>query len=187
MFAAFTAADLIEPREARDQVQFRRAVRPASGCTRSTRRSWPSSMPKPCTSSIGPGFLQGAFLVASSLGNVQRLIEMKGRRRQRQAADGVVDHHAFPEMGAVGDEFLVDRVVLVDLLAGACRRRTGSPTRCSCCRRRRASRCWPARRSARRAPFRFSRACAGLRATAPDLPSTPDSSARRTRGEPASG
>ena len=32
------------------------------------------------------GFLQGAFLVISSLGNVQRLIEMKGRRRQRQAA-----------------------------------------------------------------------------------------------------
>ncbi|MEO8016817.1 MAG: SapC family protein [Pseudomonadota bacterium] len=32
------------------------------------------------------GFLQGAFLVALSLNNVQRLIELKGRRLQRQAA-----------------------------------------------------------------------------------------------------
>ena len=31
------------------------------------------------------GYLQGAFLVASSLSNVQRLIELKARRRHRQA------------------------------------------------------------------------------------------------------
>ena len=86
MFAAFTAADLIEPREARDQVQFRRAVRPARTAHDQSARSSPSSMPKPCTSCNRSGFLQGAFLVTSSLGNVQRLIEMKGRRRQRQAA-----------------------------------------------------------------------------------------------------
>ena len=104
---------------------------------------------------------------------------------QPSGRDGVVDHHAFPQMRAVRDELLVDGMILVDLLPRRVVEEQDLRRAVSCCPPRRASRCWPARRSGRRARFRSSPACAVPRAASPGLPSSPDSSARRTRGGPA--
>jgi hypothetical protein len=54
MFAAFTAADLIESVKI-EVNSVQKSSTTCTGCTRSTRRSWPSSMLKTFTSSIGPG------------------------------------------------------------------------------------------------------------------------------------
>jgi len=85
MFAAFTAADLIEP--VKIEVKFSSEEQyDLHGMFTINQKKLAELDAETLHKLNRSGFLQGAFLVTSSLGNVQRLIEMKGRRRQRQAA-----------------------------------------------------------------------------------------------------
>jgi hypothetical protein len=85
MFAAFTAADLIEP--VKIEVKFNSEEQyDLHGMHTINQKKLAELNAETLHQLNRSGFLQGAFLVTSSLGNVQRLIEMKGRRRQRQAA-----------------------------------------------------------------------------------------------------
>ena len=85
MFAAFTAADLIEP--VKIEVKFNSEEQyDLHGMYTISQKKLADLDAETLHKLNQSGFLQGAFLVISSLGNVQRLIEMKGRRRQRQAA-----------------------------------------------------------------------------------------------------
>lgn len=84
MFAAFTAADLIEP--VKIEVKFNSAEQyDLLGLHTLNHKKLAELDAETLHTLNRSGFLQGAFLVTSSLSNVQRLIEMKGRRRQRQA------------------------------------------------------------------------------------------------------
>jgi hypothetical protein len=85
MFAAFTAADLIEP--VKIEVKFNSEEQyDLHGMYTINQKKLAELDAETLHTLNRSGYLQGAFLVTSSLGNVQRLIEMKGRRRQRQAA-----------------------------------------------------------------------------------------------------
>jgi hypothetical protein len=85
MFAAFAAADLIEP--VKIGVKFNSEEQyDLHGMYTINQKKLAELDAETLHQLNRSGFLQGAFLVTSSLGNVQRLIEMKGRRRQRQAA-----------------------------------------------------------------------------------------------------
>lgn len=84
MFAAFAAADLIEP--VKIEVKFNSEEQyDLLGLHTINQKKLAELDAETLHQLNRSGFLQGAFLVLSSLGNVQRLIEMKGRRRQRQA------------------------------------------------------------------------------------------------------
>jgi hypothetical protein len=84
MFAAFTAADLIEP--VKIEVKFNSEEQyDLLGLHTINQKKLVELDAETLHKLNRSGFLQGAFLVTASLGNVQRLIDMKGRRRQRQA------------------------------------------------------------------------------------------------------
>lgn len=84
MFAAFTAADLIEP--VKIEIKFNSEEQyDLLGLHTISQKKLASMDAETLHTLNRSGFLQGAFLVISSLNNVQRLIEMKGRRRLRQA------------------------------------------------------------------------------------------------------
>jgi len=84
MFAAFTAADLIEP--VKIEVKFNSEEQyDLLGLHTINQKKLAELDAESLHKLNQSGFLQGAFLVTASLGNVQRLIDMKGRRRQRQA------------------------------------------------------------------------------------------------------
>jgi hypothetical protein len=85
MFAAFNAAGLIEP--VKIEVKFNSEEQyDLHGMYTINQKKLAELDAEALHTLNRSGFLQGAFLVTSSLGNVQRLIEMKGRRRQVQAA-----------------------------------------------------------------------------------------------------
>jgi hypothetical protein len=85
MFAAFAAADLIEP--VKIEVKFNSEEQyDLHGMYTINQKKLAELDAETLHKLNSTGFLQGAFLVTASLSNVQRLIEMKGRRRQRQAA-----------------------------------------------------------------------------------------------------
>jgi len=84
MFAAFTAAELIEP--VKIEVKFNSEEQyDLLGMHTINQKKLAELDAETLHNLNRSGFLQGAFLVTASLGNVQRLIDMKGRRRQRQA------------------------------------------------------------------------------------------------------
>jgi hypothetical protein len=85
MFAAFTAADLIEP--VKVEIKFNSEEQYNLLGLHTINQQKLANLDAETLHKLNrAGFLQGAFLVASSLNNVQRLIELKGRRRQTQAA-----------------------------------------------------------------------------------------------------
>jgi len=85
MFDAFTEADLIEP--IKIEIKLNSEVQyDLHGMYTISQKKLAELNPEALHKLNRSGFLHGAFLVVASLGNVQRLIEMKGRRRQRQAA-----------------------------------------------------------------------------------------------------
>jgi len=84
MFAAFTAADLIEP--VKIEVKFNSEEQyDLLGLHTINQKKLAELDAETLHRLNRSGFLQGAFLVTASLNNVQRLIDMKGRRRQLQA------------------------------------------------------------------------------------------------------
>jgi hypothetical protein len=84
MFEAFTAADLIEP--VKLEIKFNSEEQyDLLGLHTINQQKLAKLEAEPLHKLHRAGYLHGAFLVASSLSNVQRLIEMKGRRRMRQA------------------------------------------------------------------------------------------------------
>jgi hypothetical protein len=84
MFAAFSAADLIEP--VKLEIKFNSEEQyNLLGLHTISQQKLANLDAETLHKLHRAGFLQGAFLVANSLTNVQRLIELKGRRRQRQA------------------------------------------------------------------------------------------------------
>lgn len=86
MFAAFTAADLIEP--VKIEVKFNSEEQYDLLGLHTINQKKLAELDAEALHKLNrSGFLQGAFLVISSLGNVQRLIELKGRRlRQADSA-----------------------------------------------------------------------------------------------------
>ena len=84
MFAAFTAAELIEP--VKIEVKFNSEEQYDLLGMHTINQKKLAELDAETLHNLNRSeFLQGAFLVTASLGNVQRLIDMKGRRRQRQA------------------------------------------------------------------------------------------------------
>ena len=84
MFEAFTAADLIEP--VKLEIKFNSEEQyDLLGLHTINQQKLAKLEAEPLHKLHRAGYLHGAFLVASSLSNVQRLIEMKGRRKMRQA------------------------------------------------------------------------------------------------------
>jgi hypothetical protein len=85
MFAAFTAADLIEP--VKLEIKFNSEEQyDLLGLHTINQQKLANLDAETLHRLHRAGFLQGAFLVASSLNNVQRLIDLKGRRKGAQAA-----------------------------------------------------------------------------------------------------
>jgi len=85
MFAAFTAADLIEP--VKLEIKFNSEEQyDLLGLHTINQQKLANLDAETLHKLHRAGFLQGAFLVASSLNNVQRLIDLKGRRKSAQAA-----------------------------------------------------------------------------------------------------
>jgi hypothetical protein len=84
MFAAFTAADLIEPMKL--EIKFAEEQYNLVGLHTINREKLASLDAETLHRLHRAGFLQAAFLVVNSLGNVQRLVERKQRRRLAQAA-----------------------------------------------------------------------------------------------------
>jgi len=84
MFAAFAAADLIEPVKLEIKLTSDQQY-DLLGLHTINQQKLAALDAETLHKLHRSGFLQGAFLVAASLNNVQRLIELKGRRRQRQA------------------------------------------------------------------------------------------------------
>jgi len=85
MFAAFTEADLIEPVKLEIKINSEELY-DLHGMFTISQKKLAELSPEALHKLNASGFLQGAFLVISSLRNVQRLIEKKGRRRAVQAA-----------------------------------------------------------------------------------------------------
>lgn len=84
MFAAFTAADLIEPMNL--EIKFAEEQYNLVGLHTINREKLANLDAESLHRLNRAGFLQGAYLVMNSLGNVQRLVERKQRRRLAQAA-----------------------------------------------------------------------------------------------------
>jgi len=86
MFAAFIAADLIEP--VKLEIKFTNPDEQYDllGLHTINQQKLANLDAESLHRLNSAGFLQGAFLVASSLNNVQRLIDLKNRRRSGQAA-----------------------------------------------------------------------------------------------------
>jgi hypothetical protein len=85
MFAAFAAADLIEP--VKLEIKFNSEEQyDLLGLHTINQQKLANLDAETLHRLHRAGFLQGAFLVASSLNNVQRLIDLKGRRMSAQAA-----------------------------------------------------------------------------------------------------
>jgi hypothetical protein len=85
MFAAFTAADLIEP--VKLEIKFNSEEQyDLLGLHTINQQKLANLDAETLHRLHRAGFLQGAFLVAASLNNVQRLIDLKGRRKSAQAA-----------------------------------------------------------------------------------------------------
>jgi hypothetical protein len=84
MLEAFAAADLIEP--VKLEIKFNSEEQyDLLGLHTINQQKLAAMEAEPLHKLHREGYLHGAFLVATSLSNVQRLIEMKGRRRMRQA------------------------------------------------------------------------------------------------------
>jgi hypothetical protein len=86
MFAAFTAAELIEPMKL--EIKFAEEQINLVGLHTINREKLANLDAETLHKLHRAGFLHGAFLVVSSLNNVQRLVERKQRRRLAQAASG---------------------------------------------------------------------------------------------------
>jgi hypothetical protein len=86
MFAAFTAAELIEPMNL--EIKFAEEQYNLVGLHTINREKLANLDAESLHRLNRAGFLQGAYLVMNSLGNVQRLVERKQRRRLAQAAAG---------------------------------------------------------------------------------------------------
>jgi hypothetical protein len=84
MFAAFTAADLIEPMNL--EIKFAEEQYNLVGLHTINREKLANLDAESLHRLHRGGFLQGAYLVMNSLTNVQRLVERKQRRRLAQAA-----------------------------------------------------------------------------------------------------
>jgi hypothetical protein len=84
MFAAFTEADLIEPLKLQIKINSEQQY-DLLGLHTINQQKLANLGAEALHKLHRTGFLQGAFLIASSLSNVQRLIELKGRQ-PRQAA-----------------------------------------------------------------------------------------------------
>jgi hypothetical protein len=84
MFAAFTALDLIEPVKVEIELNAEERYDLLGMYTVSEEklRALDGDSLVRLNQS---GFLQGAFLVLASLGNVKKLIDLKHRRRRREA------------------------------------------------------------------------------------------------------
>ena len=83
MFAAFTAADLIEPMKL--EIKFAEEQFNLVGLHTINREKLANLDAETLHKLHRSGFLHGAYLVVSSLNNVQRLVERKQRRRLAQA------------------------------------------------------------------------------------------------------
>jgi hypothetical protein len=84
MFEAFTAAQLIEPVQLEVKVNAEEQYN-LTGLHTISREKLRNLDADTLFKLHRAGFLQGAFLVASSVGNVQRLIDIKNRRRRQTA------------------------------------------------------------------------------------------------------
>jgi hypothetical protein len=84
MFAAFTAADLIEPMKL--EIKFAEEQYNLVGLHTINREKLANLDAETLHKLHRAGFLQGAYLVVNSLGNIQRLVERKQRRRLAQAS-----------------------------------------------------------------------------------------------------
>jgi hypothetical protein len=84
MFAAFTAADLIEPMKL--EIKFAEEQYNLVGLHTINREKLANLDAETLHKLHRAGFLQGAYLVVNSLGNVPRLAERKQRRRVAQAS-----------------------------------------------------------------------------------------------------
>jgi hypothetical protein len=85
MFAAFAAADLIEPLKLEIKIDSEEQYSVVGLHTISQQKL--ATLDAEMLHKLHrDGFLQCAFLVANSLSNLQRLIDLKGRRRALQAA-----------------------------------------------------------------------------------------------------
>ena len=117
MFAAFTAADLIEP--VKIEVKFNSEEQyDLLGLHTINQKKLAELDAETLHKLNRSGFLQGAFLVTVLVGQRAAAHRHEGPPPPASGRERVVNHHAFPEVRAVGDEFLVDRVILVDLLSG---------------------------------------------------------------------
>jgi hypothetical protein len=85
MFAAFMAADLIEPLKLQIKINSEQQY-DLLGLHTINQQKLANLSAEALHQLHQTGFLQGAFLVVSSLNNMQRLIEIKGRRRQAETA-----------------------------------------------------------------------------------------------------
>jgi hypothetical protein len=85
MFAAFTEADLIEPLKLEIKINSEQQYN-LLGLHTINQQKLANLSAEALHKLHRTGFLQGAFLVVSSLNNVQRLIELKGRRQHQAAA-----------------------------------------------------------------------------------------------------
>jgi hypothetical protein len=84
MYDAFAAADLIEPVQLEIKVNAEEQYN-LTGLHTVSREKLSNLDADTLFKLHRAGFLQGAFLVAASLGNVQRLIDLKNRRRRQTA------------------------------------------------------------------------------------------------------
>lgn len=84
MFEAFAAADLIEPVKLEVKVNSEEQYN-LTGLHTISREKLNTLDADTLFKLHRAGYLQGAFLVASSLGNVQRLIDLKNKRRLQTA------------------------------------------------------------------------------------------------------
>jgi hypothetical protein len=84
MFAAFAAADLIEPMKL--EIKFAEEQYNLVGLHTINREKLANLDAETLHKLHRAGFLHGAYLVVNSLGNVQRLVERKQRRRLAQAS-----------------------------------------------------------------------------------------------------
>lgn len=85
MFDAFVAADLIEPVQLEIKVNSEEQYN-LTGLHTISREKLAKLDADTLFRLHRAGYLQGAFLVAASLNNVQRLIDLKNERRRRQTA-----------------------------------------------------------------------------------------------------
>jgi len=87
MFAAFTAMDLVEPVKVEIKINAEEQYDLLGMYTISEEKL--AALDGDSLVKLNKaGFLQGAFLVIASLNNVKKLIDMKHRRRRRQAETG---------------------------------------------------------------------------------------------------